>query len=262
MKYAFSTRTSLTPCTASRQRAGGDRAPRLLKTMLTTTEILQTINMISKENLDIRTVTMGISLMDCISENAAETAKKVRDKVLKKAQNVVRTGEAISTKYGIPIINKRVSVTPVSLIAEASKGHLEIAYALDSVADEIGIDFLGGYTALVDKGMSAYEREFISSIPQVLAGTKKLCGSVNIGSTKSGINMYAVQLLGNIIKEAAHLTRKKDSIACSKFVAFCNAVPDNPFMAGAFHGSGEGECVINVGVSGPGVVNGRLCRRA
>ena len=218
-------------------------------------EVLETINMVEKEHLDIRTVTMGISLLPCISGTAEKTAEKVYDTVCKKAENIVKVTSELSREYGIPIVNKRVSVTPAALICApfADKSYL-IGKALDNAAKELGIDFLCGYSALVHKGMSDYEKQFISSIPEVLANTERLCSSVNVGSSKSGINMDAVGLMGEIIKRTAEKTADRDGFGCAKLVVFCNAVEDNPFMAGAFHGIGESGNVINVGVSGPGVV--------
>ena len=218
-------------------------------------EVLETINMVEKEHLDIRTVTMGISLLPCISGTAEKTAEKVYDTVCKKAENIVKVTSELSREDGIPIVNKRVSVTPAALICApfADKSYL-VGKALDNAAKELGIDFLGGYSALVHKGMSDYEKQFISSIPEVLADTERLCSSVNVGSSKSGINMDAVGLMGEIIKKTAEKTADRDGFGCAKLVVFCNAVEDNPFMAGAFHGVGESGTVINVGVSGPGVV--------
>ena len=224
--------------------------------MLSKNEIIETVNMVDKEHLDIRTITMGISLLPCVRETAEKTAAAVYDKIMNKAEHIVSVAEELSKTYGIPIINKRVSVTPVSLITAAlDGGEVTVAKALDKAAKELGIDFLGGYSALVHKGMTSYEKRFIKSIPETLAVTERLCSSVNVGSSKTGINMDAVKLLGEIIKETAEKTKDKDGLGCAKFVAFCNAVEDNPFMAGAFHGVGEGETVINVGVSGPGVVH-------
>ncbi len=227
--------------------------------MFSNKDVLETIAMVEKEHLDIRTITMGISLLGCIRDSAEETAKKVYDLVCSKAENIVKTAEDLSGQYGIPIVNKRVSVTPVSLLCAnfADKAPL-IGKALDDAAATLGIDFLGGYSALVHKGMAEYERTFIRTIPEVLATTKRLCSSVNVGSTKSGINMEAVKLMGEIFKEAAWLTKDADGIGAAKLVVFCNAVEDNPFMAGAFHGVGEADTVINVGVSGPGVVKHAL----
>lgn len=225
--------------------------------MLSRKEILETISMINSQHFDVRTITMGISTLDCIGATGKETARRVYDKVCQKAGDLVACGNELSKELGIPIVNKRVSVTPVSIIC-ASGGELEVVRALDRAAKELGIDFLGGYSALVQKGMCAYERRFIESIPEALSTTDMVCSSVNIGSTKAGINMDAVALIGEVIKKTAYLTRDKDSIGCAKFVAFANAVEDNPFMAGAFHGISEAETVINVGVSGPGVVKTAL----
>ena len=223
--------------------------------MFSNKDVLETIAMVEKEHLDIRTITMGISLLGCIRDTAEETAAKVYDLVCKKAENIVKTAQDLSGEYGIPIVNKRVSVTPVSLITAAfpEKAPL-VGKALDNAAKTLGIDFLGGYSALVHKATADYERTFIRTIPEVLATTDRLCSSVNVGSSKTGINMEAVKLLGEVFKEAAALTKEKDGIGAAKLVAFCNAVEDNPFMAGAFHGVGEADTVVNVGVSGPGVV--------
>lgn len=223
--------------------------------MFNTNDVLETINMIEREHLDIRTVTMGISLLPCISGSVESTARKVYDTVCEKAENIVKVTAGLSREYGIPIVNKRVSVTPAALICAPfpEKSYL-IGKALDDAAKNLGIDFLGGYSALVHKGMADYEKTFIFTIPEVLADTERLCSSVNIGSSKSGINMDAVKLMGEIIKKTAALTADKDGYGCAKLVVFCNAVEDNPFMAGAFHGVGESGTVINVGVSGPGVV--------
>ena len=218
-------------------------------------DVLETINMIEREHLDIRTITMGISLLPCIAGSADETAKKVYDRVCSQAEKLVDVAESLSKEYGIPIVNKRVSVTPASLIcAPFAARSAKIGKALDRAAETLGIDFLGGYSALVHKGMADYEKTFIQTIPEVLSSTQKLCSSVNIGSSKSGINMDAVRLMGEIVKQTAALTADKDGFGCAKLVVFCNAVEDNPFMAGAFHGVGESGTVINVGVSGPGVV--------
>ncbi len=227
--------------------------------MFNHTDVLETIEMVEKEHLDIRTVTMGISLLSCIRGSGKETADAVYDRVMKKAQNLVKTADGLSREYGIPIVNKRVSVTPVSLITAAfpEKSAL-VGKALDRAAGELGIDFLGGYSALVHKGTADYEEIFLKTIPEVLAQTERLCSSVNVGSSRSGINMDAVAEMGGIIKRAAELTGEKDGLGCAKLVVFCNAVEDNPFMAGAFHGVGEADTVINVGVSGPGVVQHAL----
>ncbi|MBQ8395229.1 MAG: PFL family protein [Clostridia bacterium] len=227
--------------------------------MFSNKDVLETIAMVQEEHLDIRTITMGLSLLGCIRDSAEETARKVYDLVCTKAENIVKTANDLSGEYGIPIVNKRVSVTPVSLLCAAfpEKAPL-IGKALDDAAATLGIDFLGGYSALVHKATAEYERTFIRTIPEVLATTKRLCSSVNVGSTKSGINMEAVKMLGETFKEAAFLTKDQDGIGAAKLVAFCNAVEDNPFMAGAFHGVGEADVVVNVGVSGPGVVKHAL----
>lgn len=227
--------------------------------MLSNREILETINMIKSENLDVRTVTLGISLLDCIRHDAKSTAEAVYNKICNRAENLVYHVNAISSEYGIPIVNKRVSVTPISLIgASFPDGYVEIALALDRAAKKVGIDFIGGYSALVHKGMTDYEYKFLKSIPEVLSRTDKLCSSVNIATTKSGINMDAVKLMGEMVVESAKLTADRDSIGCAKLVVFANSVEDNPFMAGAYHGVGEADCVVNVGVSGPGVVKAAL----
>ena len=227
--------------------------------MFSNNDVLETIAMVQEEHLDIRTITMGLSLFSCIRDTAEETARKVYDLVCSKAEHIVKTATDLSGEYGIPIVNKRVSVTPVSLLCAAfpEKAPL-IGKALDDAAATLGIDFLGGYSALVHKSTAEYERIFIRTIPEVLATTKRLCSSVNVGSTKSGINMEAVKMLGEVFKEAAFLTKEQDGIGAAKLVAFCNAVEDNPFMAGAFHGVGEADVVVNVGVSGPGVVKHAL----
>ncbi len=222
-------------------------------------DVLETIDMIEKEHLDIRTVTMGISLLPCIRESAKKTAAAVYDRVCGKAEKLVSTAEALSAEYGIPIVNKRVSVTPVSLITAAFPAQSAlIGRELDRAAHTLGIDFLGGYSALVHKGTADYEEAFLRTIPEVLSTTERLCSSVNVGSSKSGINMDAVRLMGEIVCETAKRTKDEDGKGCAKLVVFCNAVEDNPFMAGAFHGTGEADTVINVGVSGPGVVQHAL----
>lgn len=221
-------------------------------------EIMETINMIDNEHLDIRTITMGISLLDCISQDSERGAQMVYDKVVRLAKNLVPVGEQIEKEFGIPIINKRISVTPISIVAQACGDYVKFAKALDRAADETGVNFIGGYSALVPKGYTKGEYEFIESIPEALCSTNKICSSVNVGSTKAGISMDAVAHMGRIIKSTAELSANEDGFACAKLVVFSNAVEDNPFMAGAFHGTGEGECVINVGVSGPGVVKKAL----
>lgn len=227
--------------------------------MLTNDEILETINMINKENLDIRTITMGISLIDCMDSDIDKSCKKVYDKIYNKASRLVEVGSYLQKTYGIPIINKRVSVTPIAMLVGASGGDpIKYAKTLDKVGKDIGIDFIGGYSALVQKGFSAGDLELIKSIPKALAQTDIVCSSVNVGSTKAGINMDAVKLMGQVVYDAAYLTKDKNCIGAGKLVVFCNAVEDNPFMAGAFHGVGEADCVINVGVSGPGVVRSAI----
>ena len=226
--------------------------------MLSDKEILETMGMVSSQHLDVRCITMGISLLDCISGSADETARRVYDKVASYAKDLVSVGDRIATMYGVPVVNKRVSVTPVSLIGAASGGYREIAQAMDRAAAETGIDFIGGYTALVQKGATPGEEAFLATIPETLASTEKVCSSVNVASSRAGINMDAVKEMGDIVKRTAYLTRDKDSLGCAKLVVFANAVEDNPFMAGAFHGTGEADKVINVGVSGPGVVKAAL----
>lgn len=227
--------------------------------MLTNDEILETINMINKENLDIRTITMGISLIDCMDSDIDKSCKKVYDKIYNKASRLVEVGSYLQKTYGIPIINKRVSVTPIAMLVGASGGDpIKYVKTLDKVGKDIGIDFIGGYSALVQKGFSAGDLELIKSIPEALAQTDIVCSSVNVGSTKAGINMDAVKLMGQVVYDAAYLTKDKNCIGAGKLVVFCNAVEDNPFMAGAFHGVGEADCVINVGVSGPGVVRSAI----
>ena len=226
--------------------------------MIDIREVIETNKMVKSEHLDVRTITMGLSLLDCIGTTAAETAERAYDKIVSKAGRLVEVGNAIATETGIPIVNKRVSVTPVSLITAGTGGGVTVAKALDKAAHDIGIDFLGGYSALVHKGMTEYERDFINSIPEALSVTEKVCSSVNVGSTKAGINMDAVSLMGKIIKKTAYETRDRGSIGCAKLVVFANSVEDNPFMAGAYHGIGESDVVINVGVSGPGVVKAAL----
>lgn len=219
-------------------------------------EIMETLRMVESENLDIRTITMGISLRDCTHSDIDVVAKKIYDKITLLAKDLVNTGEAIANEYGIPIINKRISVTPISLVAEGTdaEDYVKIAYALDKAAAEVGVNFIGGFSALVHKGFTKGDAILINSIPQALAETERVCSSVNVATTRAGINMDAVMLMGEVVKKAAQLTADRDGIACAKLVVFCNVPEDNPFMAGAFHGIGESETVINVGVSGPGVV--------
>lgn len=230
--------------------------------MLNTKDILETITMIEEEHLDIRTVTMGISLLDCIDSDIDVAAENVYRKVVTKAKDLVPVCEKIESEYGIPIINKRISVTPIAIIAAATKSRdtVKFALALEKAAREVGVNFIGGYSALVHKGFSAGDLELIESIPEALSRTEHICSSVNIGSTKSGINLNAVEKMGHVIKQSAVLTAERDCIGAAKLVVFCNAPEDNPFMAGAFHGVGEADCVINVGVSGPGVVRAALSK--
>lgn len=225
-----------------------------------TKQILETIKMIEEEKLDIRTITMGISLLDCIDSNGEKARQKIYDKITTLAKDLVKVGDQITSEFGIPIINKRISVTPISLIAGASddKDYVAFAKTLDSAAKAVGVNFIGGFSALVQKGYHKGDEILIKSIPQALAETERVCASVNVGSTQTGINMDAVKQMGQIIKQAAELTADNSSMACAKLVVFANAVEDNPFMAGAFHGVGEADCVINVGVSGPGVVKRAL----
>lgn len=229
--------------------------------MVSTNDILETIKMIQEENLDIRTITMGISLLDCIDSDIDRACGKVYEKMMRAAENHVKTGEEIEKRYGIPIINKRLSVTPVAMLAAAAKGSpVKFAKTLQKVAEGTGVNYIGGYSALVHKGFSAGDRELISSIPEALSETSRVCSSVNIGSTRAGINMDAVKLMGQIIVDSAKATADDHCFGAAKIVVFCNAVEDNPFMAGAFHGVGEPDTVINVGVSGPGVVRAALAK--
>ena len=230
--------------------------------MINSHDILETINMIDNENLDVRTITMGISLLECIDDNIDIACKKVYDKICRYAENLVKTGEDISKEYGIPIIHKRIAVTPIAMLAAAcpARNPVKFAKALDAAADTVGVNFVGGYSALVHKGFAQGDYALIESIPEALATTEKVCSSVNIGSTKAGINMDAVAKMGRIIRKTAELTADRDCIGAAKLVVFCNAPEDNPFMAGAFHGVGEPDCVINVGVSGPGVVRAALAK--
>ncbi len=226
--------------------------------MLNINDIMETINMISEENLDIRTVTMGISLLDCADSDIKSSCNKIYEKITRLAGNLVKTGEDIEREYGIPIINKRISVTPISMLAATGGNPVLYAKTLQRAADTTCVNFIGGYSALVHKGFSAGDEALIRSIPEALDTTENICSSVNIGSTKSGINMDAVKLMGEIVRETAEKTADRDCIGCAKLVVFCNAVEDNPFMAGAFHGVGEPDCVVHVGVSGPGVVQAAL----
>ena len=226
--------------------------------MLNIFEVNETNKMIEQENLDVRTITMGISLLDCIDSDLETMNQKIYDKITTKAKDLVATGDKIATEFGIPVVNKRVSVTPIALVGgvacHSTEDFVSVAKTLDKAAKTIGVNFIGGYSALVSKGMTPSDELLIRSIPKALASTELICSSVNVGSTKTGINMDAVRLIGDIVKETAMLTKDNDSLGCAKFVALCNAPDDNPFMAGAFHGVSEADTIINVGVSGPGVV--------
>lgn len=232
--------------------------------MINIVEVLETNNMIEKENLDVRTITMGISLLDCVDSDLDKVCKNVYNKITTKAKNLLKVGREIEREYGIPIVNKRISITPISLVGanacKSSDDYVKIAKILDEAAKTVGVNFIGGYSALVSKGMTKSEEFLIQSIPKAMAVTERVCSSINLGSTKTGINMDAVRLMGDIILETAQLTKEKDSLGCAKLVVFCNAPDDNPFMAGAFHGVTESDCIINVGVSGPGVVKTALER--
>ncbi len=225
-------------------------------------DILETVNMLREENLDIRTITMGISLFDCAGPDAGRVADRVYDKLMRRAKDLVKTGEDIERTYGIPIVNKRVSVTPISMIGASlsPEGYVTVARAMDRAAKDLGVNFIGGFSALVQKGFTAGADAMVTAIPQALSETERVCSSVNVASTKAGVNMDAVRRMGATIKRLAFLTKDEDSIGCAKFVVFANVPEDNPFMAGAFHGVGEPECVINVGVSGPGVVASAIDR--
>lgn len=232
------------------------------KLMINMFEVNETNKMIEQENLDVRTITLGISLLDCTDSDLKEVNRKIYEKITRLAKDLVATGEKIQHKYGIPIINKRISVTPISIIGSGAckspEDYVTIAETLDKVAHEVGVNFIGGYSALVSKGMTTYDEYLIRSIPEAMAKTERVCSSVNLGSTKTGLNMDAVRLMGQIVKETAQHTKENDSLGCAKLVVFCNAPDDNPFMAGAFHGVTEADAVINVGVSGPGVVKTAL----
>lgn len=229
--------------------------------MLNMTDIMETISMIQNENLDIRTITMGISLLDCCDSDIDRSCEKVYNKIYNCAKDLVKTGCDIEQKYGIPIINKRISVTPIAMLVGASGGDpVKYAHTLERVANDVGVNFIGGFSALVHKGFSPGDKELIEAIPRALAETEHVCASVNVGTTKTGINMDAVRTMGKIVREAAELTADRQCIGASKLVVFCNAPEDNPFMAGAFHGPGEPNCVLNVGVSGPGVVRAALAK--
>mgnify|MGYP004536285471 CR=1 FL=1 len=228
--------------------------------MLSRMEIVETNKMIKESNLDVRTITMGISLMDCADSDLTKFNQKIYDKITKKAENLVKTGEDIARQYGIPVVNKRISVTPISIAAAGCKAdsYVSVAETLDRAAKEVGVNFIGGFSALIHKGCTPGDEILINSIPEALAVTDMVCSSVNVGTSRNGINMNAVKRMGEIILDAAERTKDRSCIGCAKLVVFCNAVEDNPFMAGAFHGVGEKDCVINVGVSGPGVVKRAL----
>lgn len=230
--------------------------------MINIHEVFETHDMIEKENLDVRTITIGISLLDCAGGDLDETCGRIRAKILRYASRLKQTAEDISAEFGIPIVNKRISITPISMVVgsccKTAEDYLQVARTLDETAREVGVNFLGGFSAVVSKGMTAAERLCIESLPRVLASTERICCSVNVGSTKTGIDMDAVRLMGQIIKQTSELTADNDSMGCAKLVVLCNAPDDNPFMAGAFHGVTEGDAVINVGVSGPGVVKSAL----
>ncbi len=230
--------------------------------MINIWEVKETNQMIEQENLDVRTITLGISLLDCIDSDLQELNRKIYQKITTIAADLVKTGEAIEHSYRIPIVNKRISVTPIALVGQAAckspEDFVTIARTLDRAAKTVGVNFIGGYSALVSKGMTRGDRNLICSIPQALAETERVCSSVNVGSTKTGIDMDAVKLMGEIVHKTAELTQERDSLGCAKLVVFCNAPDDNPFMAGAFHGVTEEDAIINVGVSGPGVVKKAL----
>lgn len=230
--------------------------------MINLYEVIETNKMIEQENLDVRTITLGISLLDCAGPDLSTVNQKIYDKITRIAKDLVSVGNKIQKEYGIPIVNKRIAVTPISLIGASCcrtiDDYVSIAKTLDKAAEDVGVNFIGGFSAIVSKSMTAADELLIRSIPRVLAGTNRVCSSVNVGSTRTGIDMNAVKLLGEIILQTAELTKEQDSIGCAKFVVFCNAPDDNPFMAGAFHGISEGDAVINVGVSGPGVVKKAL----
>lgn len=232
--------------------------------MINIHEVLETNKMIDQENLDVRTITLGISLLDCIDSDLETLKKNIYEKITKTARDLVAAGEAIEAQYGIPIVNKRISVTPIALVGSAacrtSGDYVELARVLDAAARKVGVNFLGGFSALVSKGMTKSDELLMHAIPKAMAETERVCSSVNLGSTKTGIDMDAVKLMGEIIRETAERTKDQDSLGCAKLVVFCNAPDDNPFMAGAFHGVTEGDAVINVGVSGPGVVKTALSK--
>lgn len=227
-----------------------------MKISLAPSEIIETVNMLQLQNLDVRTITMGISLRSCRRDTALKTSQAIYDLITVRAGQLVKTGEDIEKEYGVPIINKRISITPMAIVADgfSEDEMVEMGHCLDRAAREVGVNFIGGFSALVHKGMTCGDLALIRALPRTLAGTERVCASVNIGTTKAGINMDAVRLMGNIIKETAQLTAHQDGLGCAKLVVFCNAPEDNPFMAGAFHGIGEPETTINIGISGPGVI--------
>ena len=222
--------------------------------MINTSEILETLNMIDHQKLDVRTITMGISLFSCVTDDEDRLCDNIYDLITRRAERLVEVGRQIERDYGVPIVNKRISVTPAALVTGAIKNPVKVARALDRAAKTAGVDFIGGYSALVHKGITEADRRLIESIPEALATTDLVCSSVNVGSTRAGINMDAVRLMGRTVKATAAATAESGGLGCAKLVVFCNAVEDNPFMAGAFHGPGEGDCAVSVGVSGPGVV--------
>ena len=226
--------------------------------MINISEVIETNKMIEQENLDVRTITMGISLLDCATDDLDKTCENIYNKITGLTRNLVQTGEDISREFGIPIVNKRISVTPIANVGSSCcktpHDYVQICKTLDKIAAEVGVNFIGGYSAIVSKGMTKSDEMLIRSIPEALSCTERICSSINVGSTKTGINMDAVRLLGDIIKETAEMTKDRDSLGCAKLVVLCNAPDDNPFMAGAFHGVSEADAIINVGVSGPGVV--------
>jgi len=228
--------------------------------MLSRMEIVETNKMIKESNLDVRTITMGISLMNCADSDLKNFNQKIYDKITKKAENLVKTGDDIAKQYGIPVVNKRISITPIAIAAAGCKtdSYVPVAETLDKAAKEVGVNFIGGFSALVQKGCTYGDKILIQSIPEALAVTERVCSSINIGTSRNGLNMNAVKEMGEVILRTAEMTKENDCIGCAKLVVFCNAVEDNPFMAGAFHGVGESDCVINVGVSGPGVVKRAL----
>ena len=226
--------------------------------MINTSEILQTLHMIDQEMLDVRTITMGISLFDCVSDDENRLCRRIYEKITRKAERLVSVGEAIEREFGVPIVNKRISVTPTALVSGAISDPLPVARALDRAAKAVGVNFIGGYSALVQKGLTEIDRKLIESLPEALSETQYLCASVNVGTTRAGIDMDAVRLCGEAVVKIAEQTKESFGLGCAKFVVFANAVEDNPFMAGAFHGPGEGDCTINVGVSGPGAVHRAL----